>query len=107
MADAGKRWYGPAQPDAAVAADLFTVTGGHKGHVTNITIANTTSTDATLTLSIGADAAAKRIVSAMNVPANGVIVLNGYWYIDGAEKMQGFQGTASALTVTISGVDET
>ena len=106
MADVGKRFYGPAQP-AGSAGTLFPVTTSHSYHVTNITVTNTTTSIATITLSIGTDAAATRILDAVDVPAKGVLVLNGYWFMASTEIMQGWQGTASALTVTISGVDET
>src|SRR3990172_4979360 len=106
MADVGKRFYGPAQP-AGSAGTLFTVTTSHSYHVSSITVANTTAVAATITVSIGTDAAGTRILDAVEVPGHDVLMLNGYWFMASAEIMQGWQGTASALTVTISGVDET
>lgn len=105
MADAGKRFYGPAQPGTG-AGDLFTQSGA-VAHVNNITVANTTAIDATITISIGADGTTTRILDRVNVPARSSLVLNGYWYLANGEKMQGLQGTSAALTVTISGVEET
>lgn len=105
VAYAGKRFYGPAQPGTS-AGDLFTVGGGKQAHVRSITVANTTAIAATVTVSIGADGASTRILDAVAVPPFGTLLLNGYWYLDAAEKMQGKQGTSSALTVTISGVEE-
>src|SRR3989304_1349468 len=106
MADVGKRFYGPAQP-AGSAGTLFTVTTRHSYHVTNITVTNTTTTNPPTTLPMGTDAAATRILDAVDVPAKGVLVLNGYWFMASTEIMQGWQGTAAALPATISGVDET
>lgn len=105
MADAGKRWYGPAQPGTS-AGDLFTVSTG-SGHITCINVANTTATDATITVSIGNDAVGTRILDRVTVPGRDTLVVNGYWFLANGEKMQGLQGTASALTLTISGVNET
>lgn len=106
MADAGKRWYGPAAPGTSTAT-LFTVSAG-AAHITCITITNTTTTDAVLTaLSIGADATGTRILNSVTVPGNSVLVVNGYWYLANAEIMAGHQATAAALNLTISGVNET
>lgn len=106
MTDLGKRWYGPAAPGTSTAT-LFTVSVG-AAHVTNITITNVTAIDAVITaMSIGADATGTRILAGTNVPANSVLVINGYWYLANGEIMAGHQGTAAALNVTISGVNET
>src|SRR3972149_5674010 len=100
MADVGKRFYGPAQP-AGSAGTLFTVTTSHSYHVTNITVTNPTTSIATITLSIGTDAAAPRILDAVDVPAKGVLVLNGYWFMASTQIMQGGQGTAAVQTGTM------
>lgn len=106
MTDAGKRMYGPAQP-ATGGTTLFTVPGSHSYHVTSITIANTTAIPATITISIGADAAATSLMRAVPVAGNETIVLNGYWFLAAGDDMRASQGTSAAITVTVSGVDET
>ncbi len=93
------RIYGPAQP-GTVAATIVTASGNLV--VTKIRIVNTTASAATITMSIGVDAAATRIYSATSIPANGVFDDPVNIPLAGAEIIQAFQGTLNALTVTIS-----
>jgi len=104
--DVQKRLYGPAQPSGA-AATLYTVPAGMKTTLDLIHATNTTGTAATLTLSIGADAAATRLLSAYSIPANGILTLPGAWSMIAAEVIQGLQGTVGALTVTLNGTETT
>lgn len=101
----GKRVYGPAQPGTS-AATIYTAGGRSKTHIVCIHICNTTSAEASITMSIGTDAANTRLLSGTKVPANGLLVLNGSWFLDSDEFIQAFQGTSSALTVTITAIEE-
>lgn len=106
MADTAQRFYGPAQPGTS-AATIYTVPGSTTSILRHMRIANTTGTSATITMSIGADAAATRIFDAVSIPGDSVLDWSGFMVMDAAEILQAFQGTSSALTVTISGVDVT
>jgi hypothetical protein len=43
-------------------------------------------------------------LSALSIPANGSYDWSGFLHLSTTDTIQGLQGTASALTVTISGV---
>ena len=97
------RLYGPAQP-GTVAATLVTAPSEQNVTIRNIHVANTTGTAATLTLSWGTDAVGTRAYSSFSVPANGIHDSGAtFQVLNGGETLQGSQGTAGALTVTISG----
>ena len=104
MADASGRLYGPAQP-GTTNATIYTVSAGTVV-VRNIHICNTTATAATISLAINASAAtaANCFLSALTIPANGTLDWSGFLHLSTADTLQALQGTASALTVTISGV---
>ena len=106
MTDTIKRMYGPAQP-ATTNATLYTVPGATTAAIRNIHITNTTGTAATISLSINGTAAtvANCIIAAESVPANGSYDWSGFIGLAAADTIQGLQGTLSALTVTISGVE--
>lgn len=108
MADDPIRVYGPAQPGAANGT-LYTVPGATTLIVRNIHIANTTGAAATITLAINgtSDTAANCFLEGLSIPADGVYNWNGFLVLEAAETIQGKQGTASALTVVISGVNVT
>ena len=104
MADTAKRLYGPAQP-ATTAATIYTVPASTTTVVRNIRVSNTTGTAATITMSIGTNAAAAQIMSAVSVPANSVYDWSGFLVMNAADILQALQGTSSALTVTVSGIE--
>ena len=104
MADTAKRLYGPAQP-TTTAATVYTVPASTTAIIRNIRVSNTTGSAATITMSIGANAAAAQIMSAVSVPANSVYDWSGFLVLSATEIIQALQGTSSALTVTISGVE--
>lgn len=104
--DIQKRLYGPAQPGTG-AATLYTVPASRKTTLELIHVANTTGSNATLTLSIGADAAATRLLAAYTIQANGILTLPTEITLVAAEVIQGLQGTGSALTVTLNGTETT
>ena len=106
LVDVQKRLYGPAQPGVA-AATLYTVPAGKKTTLELIHVANTTASIATLTLSIGVDAAATRLLPAFQIQANGILTLPGEFTLVAAEVIQGLQGTLNALTVVLNGTETT
>lgn len=104
MADTSKRLTGPTSLGNS-AATVYTCPGTTTAQVVDIHVANTTGSDATLTLSVGADAAGTRLYSAQTVPAHGSIQRTGLVVLAATEIIQAYSGTASALTLTISGVE--
>jgi hypothetical protein len=106
LVDVQKRLYGPAQP-TTIAATLYTVPTAKKTTLELIHVVNTTASIATITLSIGADAVATRLLSAFSIPANGILTLPGTWSMIAAEVIQGLQGTSGALTIVLNGTETT
>lgn len=104
MADAGSRVYGPAQPTGSNTT-LYTSTGVTTA-IRNIHICNTTTLDATISLAINGTSAtaANCILFAFTVPGSGSYDWSGFMWLASGDTIQGLQGTASALTVTISGI---
>lgn len=75
-------------------------------YIKEIIIANTTANAATITIGINGTAAANQIVPAVSVNGNDVKVLSGLnTAIPAGGTIQALQGTVSAITVTISGVE--
>ena len=105
MADVAKKMYA-GTPGTTDTLLYTTVAAG--GIVRSIHVANTTGTAATLTLGLNAGAAlaaANHFLSAVSIPANATYDWSGFQVLDGSGTLRGLQGTASALTVTISGVE--
>jgi hypothetical protein len=100
--DNQKRLYGPAQPGSSTTL-LYTVPASKKTTIAFIHAVNTTGSAATLTIAIGTIAAATSLLSAYSIPANGILVLPCEFTLVAAETINGLQGTASAITVTING----
>lgn len=76
--------------------------------VRGIHVCNTTASAATITLGFdsgGALAAGNHFLSALSIPANGTYDWSGFQVLENADTIRALQGTASALTVTISGVE--
>jgi hypothetical protein len=105
MADASGRIYGPAQPGTSNAT-LYTVPAVTTVVVRSIHVCNTTGTAATISLAINGTAAtaANCWLSALSIPANGSYDWSGFLHLSTTDTIQGLQGTANALTVTINGV---
>ncbi len=105
MARIPKRLFGPAQVSNA-AATKYTVPALTKTVIRHIRVQNPSASPVTLTISIGADAAATRILDAYSVPAAGagvtasVLDIFGYFVLDAAEILQAFAGTNNILTMT-------
>jgi len=108
MADNPVRAYGPAQP-GTTNATLYTVPGATEFIMRHIRIVNTTGSAATITLAVAgsSDTAANHILSALSIPKNAAYDWTGFLVLEASETIQGKQGTSSALTVTISGVQVT
>jgi hypothetical protein len=104
--DNRKRLYGPAQPtNSGTAAQIYVVPTGKKTTVESIWVNNTTASDATITFSIGVDAAGTEGLTTYTVPANGILLLSGQISMIAAEVIQAKQGTLNALTMIINGTE--
>ncbi len=104
MADTAKRLSGPTLLTGA-AVTQYTVPASTTAILRNIHVCNETGTAATFTMSIGTDGAGKRLFMGYSVAANDVLDWSGFEVLVAAEIIQAFSGTASALTLTISGVE--
>lgn len=105
MPDVSARIYGPAQP-GTTNATLYTVGSTATVVVRNIHICNTTATAATINLAINGSAAtaANCWLEEFSIPANSAYDWSGFLHLSANDTLQALQGTASALTLTISGV---
>jgi hypothetical protein len=105
MADVAKKMYS-AQPGTT---DTLLYTAPATGAVVrSIHVTNTTATAATITLGLNtgaAIAAAEHFLSALSIPPNATYDWSGFQVLDASETIRALQGTASALTVVISGVE--
>lgn len=96
------RAFGPALLTNASATKI-TVAAGTTMEIRQIHISNGSTSAATLTISIGADAAGTRIADALPIPANSVLDLWGPYYLLAAEILAAFSGTTGVLTMTCDG----
>lgn len=104
MADTAARLVGPTQLSAS-AATVYTVPASTTTTLLHIIAVNTSSTvSATITLSIGADAANKRILDGRTIAAKQNYEWRGYLVMTAAEILQAYSDTASVITLSISGV---
>jgi len=97
-----KRLAGPLQL-TTTATTQYTVPSTTKTVIRQIHIFNATTATATLTMSIGADAAGTRIFDAYSVPAGTAFDPPCYYVLEAAEFIQAKAGTASALVLTMTG----
>jgi uncharacterized Ntn-hydrolase superfamily protein len=98
---------GPTQLGTSTTT-LVTVSAGHTYVVKQIIIANTDTVDRTVTLAVGSAAtAANRIMSALPIGANDLIVWDTALVLAATETLQGLSDTASKVTVTVVGWDKT
>lgn len=108
MAKTAKRLYGPAQV-ATGPATIYTVPAATKAVIRQIHVQNPSASPVTLTLSVGADAAATRLLSAYSIPAAAAGVTGSvvdfwmYLVVDAAEIVTVSAGTNNILTITITG----
>jgi len=74
--------------------------------IKEILICNTTSSAATITIGINGTAAANQIVGTLSVAGNDTKILTGIdTCLSAGDTIQALQGTASAITLLISGVE--
>lgn len=77
--------------------------------VRGIHAANTTAAAATLTLGVNAGAAlaaANQFIPALTIPPNSTYDWSGFLVVSAAGTIRALQGTAAAVTVVISGVEQ-
>lgn len=89
---------------------LYTVPASTSTTITAIHVGNTTGTAATITLGLNSGAAlaaANQFWTAVSVAGNDSIDWTGAQVLGASETIRALQGTASALTVHISGVEVT
>jgi hypothetical protein len=107
MAYTPKRFY-IGQPGTTETM-LYTVPAGKTVILKDITICNTSSTDATISLSIvpsGSTAGtANRILANLKVTANSIVDITLSQVMNEGDFLSAVQGTAGAITVVISGVE--
>jgi hypothetical protein len=106
MADTLKRLSGPT-PLTTSAVTQYTTPAATTTAVRSIHVANESGSAATFTLSLGTDGAGKRLFPAMSIAANSVLDWTGNIVLNAGEILQALSGTGAALTLVISGVEET
>ncbi len=103
MARLAKRMYGPAQV-ATGPTTVITVPSSRQYVIRKIHVDNPGGgSAATITISIGADAAGTRIVSALSIAAGDFKTFWGPWTLDAAEILTVSSGTNNALVIEVDG----
>jgi len=84
-----------------------TVPANHKYTISTILIANTSGSNATVTLARGGTTAtaANQIVPTVTIPANTVEIIRGPFVFEAGDSLHGVQGTSGAITLDINGAD--
>lgn len=94
---------GPVQLGTTTTV-LATAASGYAEIIKQIIIANTDTVDRTVTLAIGSAAtAANRIMSALPIGANDLMVWDTAIVLNAGETLQGLSDTAAKVTVTVVG----
>jgi hypothetical protein len=102
------RMFGPALVTNSLAT-LFTVPTAEIYVVRHMHVQNNSGAAATLTISIGADAAGTRIYDTYSIPALAAGVVGSaidiwcFYPLVAAEIMRAVSGTTNVLTLTVSG----
>lgn len=102
MARIPTRLSGPALLTNA-AATQYTCPALTKTVIRHIHVENPTGAAVTLTISIGADAAATRLFDAYSIAAGAVLDHFCYYIVDVAEIVQAYAGTNNVMTMTMDG----
>ena len=108
MAKTPKRLVGPVAI-ATGPATIYTTPAATKTIVRHIRVQNPSASPVTLTISITADAAGKRIYDAFSVPAQAAGVTSNiidhycYYVLEAAEVLQAAAGTNNILVITVVG----
>ena len=98
---------GPIQLGTSTTT-ICTAGSGITEVIKQIIICNTDTVDRTVTLAVGSAAtAANRILSALPIGANDVIILDTALVLLTTETLQGLSDTASKVTVTVVGWEKT
>jgi len=98
---------GPTQLGTSTTT-ICTAGAGITEVIKQIIICNTDTVDRTVTLAVGSAAtAANRIVSALPIGANDVIILDTALVLLTTETLQGLSDTASKVNVTVVGWEKT
>lgn len=100
------RLAGPVSVTAAAATQI-TVPAAHTYIVRHIHLTNTTGAAATITASIGVDAATTELFTGKSIPANDVYDWFGLLVLNAAETLRTLSSVNNALTITINGDDYT
>jgi hypothetical protein len=94
---------GPVQLGTSTTT-IVTAATGYADIIKQIIIANTDTVDRTVTLAIGSAAtAANRIMSALPIGANDLMVWDTAIVLNAGETLQGLSDTAAKVTVTAVG----
>jgi hypothetical protein len=104
MADTLKRLIGPVSLGNS-ASTVYTAPPATTTVIRDWIACNETGSAATLTISVGLDSAGRRLYKGVSVPANSTLQLTGSVVLAAAEVVQAYSGTASALTLTASGIE--
>lgn len=103
-----KRLAGPLLVTNSVTT-RYTVPASTKTVIRHLHVQNNSGSAATLTVSIGADAAGTRILDAFSIPAaaagvtGSVVDFYGYWVMETTEILQTNAGTTNVLNLTVNG----
>ena len=106
MTDTLKRLAGPLALTTS-AATVYTVPGSTVATVTSIHVANESGASALFTLSIGTDGAGKRFFFQIPVLNQNAFDWAGTLVLAATEIIAAYSDTATALTLTISGIETT
>jgi hypothetical protein len=107
MTDTAKRLVGPVALTTTAATTVYTVPASTTAILRSVHVNNESGSTATFTLSIGTDGAGKRLWSAVDIPTKSSFDWSGFIVMAAAEVIQSSAGTATALTLTVSGVEVT
>lgn len=108
MADTPKRLIGPTQSGTADNSSAYTVPALTTTIVRSIHVSNPTGSAVTVTVAVGTTAtAANRFLDAFSVPAGNTFDWSGFLVLAAAEVLNVKVGTATAVTITVSGVEVT
>jgi hypothetical protein len=105
MAIIGKT-IGPTQLTGS-AATCYTVPALTYSAVQNLLVTNTDSADHTVTVSIGTDSTATRILAGTKVKANGMLQITGLFPLQAGDIIQAFADTTTVLNFTIGTTERT
>lgn len=99
MADTIKKLYRGLPPTSN--GTLYTTPASTKAIIKMITMCNTTTSSATITLKAGGTT----FVNAYSISANNTVILTDVGILEATELIEGLQGTLNAISVWISGME--